>query len=136
MHEVHPGGRHHHFGGEMRGAAEPDRRIVELPRSLPGVGDEFLQVARGVRGLDQHHLIAHRHHGHRQEVALPVVRQVLVQRGRDGQRAVGREIERMAVGLGARRELGPDHAAGAGPVVDHELLPPDAPTASDRAGER
>src|SRR6185295_18744485 len=37
----------------------------------------------------------------------------------------GGEIKRIAIGVRARRKLGPDQAASAGTVVHHDLLSPD-----------
>ena len=84
------------------------------------------RLRAGIRRLDEHDLIAHGQHRHRREIALPMVGQARIQRRGDGQRTVGREIERIAVGLRACRGLGPDHAAGPRPVVHYELLSPDA----------
>ena len=59
--------------------------------------------------------------GDRRDVAQEVERQMLVERGVD---AVGRidQQDRVAVGRGVRHRLGADIVAGAGPVLDDELL--------------
>ena len=62
------------------------------------------------------------HQTHRVEVAHRIVRQIALQVGVDGVRGDGGEKQRVAVGGRARRELGADGAAGAGAVVDDDLL--------------
>ena len=61
----------------------------------------------------------------RHEVALPMIRQILVQRSRDGERAIGGEIERIAIGRRPCCKLGADHTASARTVVDDQLMPPE-----------
>jgi hypothetical protein len=113
------------LGAEMRRAADADGGIVECARLLPRERDQLLKIACGQRCAHDQDLIAHRQHRDRREVALPVVGYALVEARRDRQRAVGCEVERVAVGVRARRELGSDQAASACAVVDHDLLSPD-----------
>ena len=57
----------------------------------------------------------------RREIAQHVVGQLLEQRGADGGPVAG-DVQEVAVRRGAGRRLGGDDAAGAGTVVDDELL--------------
>ena len=59
--------------------------------------------------------------GHRDDVALDVEGQVFVQRRRVGN-ADALQQQRVAVGRGLGGDLGGDHAAAAGAVVDDDLL--------------
>jgi len=110
----------------MGGAADADGGVIEFAGFLPRERNQLLDVSRRKRAPHEQNLITHRQHRHRREIALPVVGHALVQRCGDGQRAVGREVERIAVRLRMRRKLGPDQAASARPIVDHHLLSPDA----------
>src|SRR5690606_18385356 len=59
----------------------------------------------------------------RREIALRIVRELGIDGGRSGERR-GVEQQGMAVGRRFRDDGGADRAAGAGAVVDHDLLAP------------
>ena len=94
-------------------------------RDLAGIGlavvDQFLD------GLDWHGVRHHQQIGHLHEqrdrhgIADEIERQLLVERGRDRVVGAGKQ-HRVAVGRGIDRNAGGDIAAGAGAVLDHELL--------------
>ena len=63
-----------------------------------------------------------RHQRDRLEVALDVVGQLRHHVARDRERADRSHAERVAVGLGFRRQIEPDGERAAGTVVDHDLL--------------
>jgi hypothetical protein len=111
---------------EMGRAADADGRIIEFPRFLARERDELLDVLRRKRAPHDQNLITHCQHRDRREIVLPIVGHALVKGRGDGQRAVGREVKRIAVGLRMRRKLSPDQAPSARPIVDHDLLSPDA----------
>jgi hypothetical protein len=97
--DVDLGDRLEQLGTEMGRAADPDRGVIELARLLPRERDELLQSLCRQRRLDDQHLVAHRHHRDRCEIALPVIGHALVEARGDGQRTVGRKIKCIAVGL-------------------------------------
>ena len=92
MCEIDFGERHEQLGAEMGRSADADRGIVELARFLLRQGDELFQILGRNLATGEHDLIAHRHHRHRREIALPVVSDTLMQRRSNGQRTIGREI--------------------------------------------
>src|SRR5262249_10742569 len=62
--------------------------------------------------------------GHRLEIAQRIIFDVLIGGDIDGQRRVGREEQRVAIGRRLGHEVGPDVAAGAGAVFDDDRLAP------------
>src|ERR1700693_3866147 len=108
----------------MRRAADADRGIVELAGLLLRERNELLEIMGWQAGAAKHDLVADRRHRNRGEVRFPVIGQALVERGGYGERAIGREIDGISIRLGACGKFGPDQSAGAGPVIDDDLLPP------------
>jgi hypothetical protein len=61
-------------------------------------------------------------HADRCEILARVVARILVQRGTDRERAGVAQQQRVTIGIAFRDRFGADGAAGAGTVVDHDLL--------------
>ena len=61
-------------------------------------------------------------HRHRREVAIEIVRQLVVKIRIEREHRAAREIKGVAVGRRLRDVLGSEDAAGAGTVVDDDLL--------------
>jgi hypothetical protein len=111
---------------EMGGTADADGGVIEFAGFLARERHELLDSSRRKRAPHEQNLIAHRQHRYRRKIPFPVVGYAFVQRRGDRQRPVGREIKRVTVCLRACCKLGPDQAASARPIVDHDLLSPDA----------
>jgi hypothetical protein len=95
--------------------------IAELARVGLGVGDELGRRPHRQRRRHHHDVGEPHHAGNRRAVAQEYERKILVERLPD--RVVGRdEHDGVAVGGGIDHRIGRDHAAGADPVLDHELL--------------
>ena len=116
------GHRHEHFAGQMRGGAGAGRRHVDLAGIGLGVGDEFGDGLGFDALADRHHVRHPDKGGDGGDVAREIEFQVGVQRGVD---EVGRIDQQhgVAVGLGIDHRFRADIAAGAGLVLDDELLP-------------
>jgi hypothetical protein len=104
---------------------------------LPGLAlalDELLDGLRRHVRVDLHHVRHPRDPGNRRDVSDEVERQALVERRVDAVRRVDEE-DRVAVGVGLDDGIGADVVAGAGPVVDEDLLvkPPAQPLPISRA---
>ncbi len=123
-HDLDLGQRVHRHQREMMRRADAGRPGRELARFLPGQRDQLLDVVGGKRRRREQHQRRRRNLRNRGEIRDHVVRHVLaeplVQRGRafDHQ-------QRVAVGRRLGDEVGADHAAAGGPVLnDDRLLQP------------
>ena len=96
--------------------------VVEGARMGLGVGDQFLDAARGQRRRDQQDTGRPADLGNRREILVGLVGQTGHQVWRDGMRAAGGEQQRVAVRRGLGRLARADGAARAGAVVDDQLL--------------
>ncbi|MNL00236.1 hypothetical protein D3C87_1206620 [compost metagenome] len=120
--------RHRHLGhqaqqlsGHVRGAANARRAVGQPLALLPGIGQEFGEIA------GRHAVVDHQHvgRGGQQRDVREILRRVVRQLGPDGRVdhvVRGRDQQRVAVRVGARHDLGADLPAGAGAVVHHEGL--------------
>ena len=128
MHPLDAGHRPEELAREVDRGAEAGGGHVDLARIGLGVVDELLDGLRRHVRVDLHHVRHPRDPGHRHDVADEVERQVLVERRVDAVRRVDEE-DRVAVGVGLDDGIGADVVAGAGPVVDEDLLvkPPAQP---------
>src|ERR1700724_4091683 len=108
----------------MRRAADADRGIVELAGLLLRERNELLEIMDQQVGAAKHEWTTDPRHRNRGEVLFPVIGHALVERGGYRERAIGREVDGIAIRLGAGGEFGPDQSACPGPVVDDDLLPP------------
>jgi hypothetical protein len=128
--------RRQHLRREVRGRAVALRGVGHLAGIGLGIGDQLLRRVGGqvLAGGDD---VGHdRQHGDGHELR-PVVGQGLVEVVVDRERAGRAAQQRVAVGLGAKGDLGPDIAAGAGAVVDdHRLVPGARERFGDDAAER
>jgi hypothetical protein len=108
---------------QMRRDAEALRAPAHFAGIGLGIGDQLRhRLHRQVRmhGDDQRRL---HHLGDRHEHLHRVVADVLVHGGAGGERATRRQQDGVAVGVGARDELGADAAArAAAAVLDHDAL--------------
>ncbi len=109
------------FRNHVRGCAGAGRRERVLARIRFKQRDEFLRVLRRERRRGDEQKRRHADIGDRRELALRVVSRLL-QKRIDRHRPARRCEQRVAVGRRLRRDVGSYHAAGARPVVDHDLL--------------
>ena len=120
--QLHPGHRHEQFAREVDRRAVAGRRQVDLVRIGLGVGDEFRDRFRRHVGVDLHHIGNARDAGDRRDIAYEIERQFLIQRGVDAISGID-EKEGIAIGRRVDHRLSCDVVAGAGLVLDDELLP-------------
>ena len=122
MRHLDAGHRLEQFGRDMRGAAEPGRAVEQFARLRLGVGDEFRDRFHRQRIGHRKQVRHPRDDDDRRDVLGLVVGHVLEHELVDGVGARRADHEGVAVGLGLRDEVGGDVAAGAGLVLDDELL--------------
>ena len=123
MHHLRAGHALEHHAGEMRRGAVALAAEAHLAGARLDVIDQFPERAhRQVLAHDHH--IGHRAHQGEWNELLRLVGELLVEALVDGQRPRRAEQQRVAVGLGLVGEIGPDVAAGAGLVLDHDRLAP------------
>ena len=105
----------------MCGGAPLGTPKLSLPGCVLGVSDQVGKV-RDRRLRTRHHDV--RHLGdHRDRLkTFRIVFDVAIKRRSDGKRRRAAEKERVAVGLGIGGDLAGERRAGAGPVVDINLL--------------
>jgi hypothetical protein len=117
---------------EMLAAAVARRRVVDLARALLHISDELGERLHGQRRIDDQHarLAADQRDG--RKVLDGIVGELRVQRGADGI-GLRREQQRVAVGRCAGDDLAADRRAGAGLVLDHDLLPEPLSQAAPRS---
>ena len=99
----------------------PGRAVGQLARLRLRERDELGQRLRLHRRIDDQHVRRLRGQCNRREVLDRIVRYLLVEHGIERQRA-RRHQEGVAVVRRARDALDTDHVAGAGAVLDEELL--------------
>ncbi|MNV36067.1 hypothetical protein D3C71_1275310 [compost metagenome] len=119
------------FHRQVMRTARPGRRVVQPVLAALGLGQELLhRVDLHRRSDDQDHReAAHQRDG--RQVLRRVIRQLLIERGVEHQRAVVGGQHRVPVGRGARGFRGGDGGVAAGLVLDHDRLaqPPRQPLA-------
>ena len=106
----------------MLTAAVARRRVIDLAGPLLHIGHEFLERLHRQRRIDDQHAGLASDERNRREVVDRIVGELRVERGADGV-GLRREQQRVAVRRGAGDDLGADRGAGAGLVLDDELLP-------------
>jgi hypothetical protein len=120
---------------EMRQAAGARRRKVELAGLCLGELNQFAHAFGWNRGGDDKHLGYGRDQRHRREILCRIVGDLFHARA-DHERARADDADRRAVGSGFCDDVGSQHAALAGPVVDHDRLARDLGHAlPDHAGD-
>ena len=112
---------HEHFAGQMHRGAIARRGHVHLARIGLGIGDEFRDRFRWHGVVDCHHIRHAVERGHRRDVANEIEFEVGVERGVDVIGGVDKQY-RVSVRLRIDHRLSRDVIAGAGFVLDHELL--------------
>ncbi len=115
----------HHLeqhGAEMDAAADAGGGVVELARILLGERDQLRDAACRQIRVDQHDQRAGADQADRREVLARIVADVLVERRVDRQRAGPADDQGVAVGRGLGDRPRRGRAAGAGAVLDHDLL--------------
>ena len=105
----------------VRRGADARRAVGELAGLLLRERDELGERLRRHRRIDDQDVGRGRGERDRREILDRVVGHLLVEHGIERQRA-RRHQEGVAVGRGARDALDADHVAGAGAVLDEELL--------------
>ncbi|MCY1213937.1 hypothetical protein D9M72_257400 [compost metagenome] len=110
------------LGGQVHHGAVAAGSVVQFAGMLLGVVDQLAHVLR--RQAVRHHqqVGGDRHLADRGEVGLGVVRQAGVDIRPDRMRAGGGDQQRIAIGRSLGGHVRADRAAGAGAVVDHDLL--------------
>ena len=108
------------FAGQMLEAADAGGGVIELAGLRLGVGEQFLRRMHRQFRIDGEHIGAGGEDRDRHEI-LHRVERLLVEPRIDRMRDRDDE-ERVAVGRGLGGEIGADHAAGAGAIVDEDLL--------------
>ena len=115
-------GRHlEQFAAQVLEAADPGRGVVEKARLGLGQIDQLLDCMHRHIGIDGEHIGAGGQARDRDKVFDRIVG-FLVDNGIDRVRDRYHH-KRIAVGRGFRRDVGSDHAAGAGAIVDEHGLP-------------
>ena len=109
-------------GGEMREARHAGRAVVERAGLGLGQRDQLGDVVHREPRIDHQHIGRGADHHDRREILDRIVRQVSAQTHRHRVRARGGDADRVAVGRRLGDRVGADIAAGADPVVDHDLL--------------
>ena len=105
----------------MRRRADAGGRHIDLARARLGIGDEFRDRVHRHSRIHFHH-IGHLHNaGNRRHVAKEVEGKILIERGVDGVGWID-QVQRVAVRRRMCGEFGAEIVAGAGPVLDDELL--------------
>ncbi len=99
----------------------PADPILSLPGLASGIGDELGNRFRGKRRIHHHHVGRAHDAGDRRDVAEEIEAEPIVERRVDGVRRADHQ-QRVAVGRRVHDRFGGDVAAGAGAVLDDELL--------------
>jgi len=122
-HVLHLGARHRHehFTRQMHRRAVARRRQVHLARIGLHIGDELGDRFRRHVIADRHHIRHAIERRDRRYITDEVELQVGVERGIDVVRRVHQQ-QRVTIGFGIDHRFGGDVVAGAGLVLDHELL--------------
>ena len=108
-------------GGE-EDRADAGMRLVELALIRLHIGDEFLEVVGRKLLLGGDDQRKRGHHADRLEIDIGLVGEIRIERDRGGMRAHLAHQDGVAVGIGAHRAGRADGAAGAGDVLDDDLL--------------
>ena len=119
--QVHPGHHLEELAGNVLRGAGAGRPVVDLARVGLGIGDEFGDRLGGDRRMHHDDVGQPRGADNRRDVPNEVETEIAVERGID--RVRGHDLQqRVAIGGRSGDRLGPDVAAGAGAVLDDELL--------------
>ena len=116
------GHRLEQFGRDMRGAAEPGRAVEQFAGFRLGIGDQLGDRFHRQRIGDRAKVGHPRDDDDRRDILGLIVGHVLEHELVDGVRARRAHHEGVTVGLGLCDVVGRDVAAGAGLVLDDELL--------------
>ena len=122
VHDVDLGLDLEQFGRQVGDRAGAGRREADLAGIGAGVGDELLQRVHADRRVNGQHLGDAHHQREQGEVLLPVERHLAGHERHDGERGRPVDADRVAVGRALGDRVDPGHAAGAGAVLDHDLL--------------
>ena len=122
MHQRDAGGAGEIFAGDVAGGAGAGRAEIDLAGIGLGVGDQLGDGFGRKRRMHHQRIRRVADQADRRKILARIVADVLVERRPDRERAGIAEHQRVAVGLALRDRLGADGAAGAGPVVDHDLF--------------
>jgi hypothetical protein len=123
VHRFDAGARLEQLQREMAGAAVARRRPRQIAPFLLRQRDEFLKRLRRSFGIDDQHDVRLGHQRHRCEVACRIPGHAGEQERVDDL-LHGAHEQRVAVLRRLDHELGPDVAAGPGPVLDDHRLAP------------
>ena len=109
-------------GGEMREARKARRAVVQLAGLGLGERHQLGDAFRRDAGIEHQHIGRGADHRDRLEVVDRVVGQLGAERRRHAMRARGDQADRVAVRRGLGDDIDAEIAAGAGAVLDDELL--------------
>ncbi len=109
-------------GAEMDAAADAGRGVVELARFRLGEIDQFADRVNRQGRVDQHDQRAGADQADGREILARVVADIRIERRIDAERPGTADHQRVAVRRAPGDLAGRDRAAGAGAVLDHDLL--------------
>jgi hypothetical protein len=122
MYQLDAGGAGEIFAGDVAGSAGAGRTEIDLVGIGLRIGDQFGHALRRERRMHHQRIRRIANHADRRKILARIVAGILVERGADRQRAGVAEQQRVTVGIALGDRLGADRAAGAGAIVDHDLL--------------
>ena len=122
VHQLDAGGAGEIFAGDVAGGAGAGRAEIDLVGIGLRIRDQFSHALRGERRMHHQRIRRVADHADRRKILARIVAGVLVERGADRQRAGVTQQQRVAIGIALGDRLGTDRAAGAGAVIDHDLL--------------
>ena len=106
----------------MRRRRVARRPVVERAGLFFRQRDQLRERRGRHRRVDHHQQRPARHQAHRRERLARVIAEFAIQARRHRQRAGATVEQRVAIGHGLRHRLRPDSSAGAGAILDNELL--------------
>ena len=109
------------FAGHVLRCPDAGRRIIDLAGISPGVPDEFGDRLGWKGRMHLHAVALMADADDRRHVTREIIFEMLVERGVD-RVLQARHQQRVAVGRRIHHRLRSDVSAGAGPVLDDELL--------------
>ena len=122
MHQRDAGRAGEIFAGDVAGGAGAGRAEIDLAGIGLRIGDQLGNGFGGKRRMHHQRIRRVADQADRRKILARIVAGILVERRSDRERAGVAKQQRVAVGIAFRDRLGADGAAGAGPVVDHDLL--------------
>ena len=114
------------FARQLAAGTATRRAVIHTARLRLRISNEIFQVGRRHRCVDSKRNAGNRQQGNRRKILDRVVIKFLEQKLRCRVRADVSHGQRVTVGRRLGADFGADDAAGAGPVIDNNLLAPNA----------